>query len=126
MKFDLTNYVAVLAVLPTQDYSASANGTSQDLGPYWGRVLFRIDAGNSSAGTNPNLLFTIKESTDNGNWTNSAVTTVNINAASAQIISYDTRGHGRYVRFDGVISGTNSPSFPVGIVGVTEKLYNPA
>lgn len=127
IRYDLPNYLSVLAVLATQDFSNTANGTSIDLQPYEGKVLFRIDAGNASAGTSPNLLFVVKESTDNGNWTNAnSATLTNINAAGAQVLSYDTRAHGRYVRFDGTISGTNSPSFPVGIVGLAQREYNPA
>ena len=127
MRYDLPNYLSVIAVLATQDFAATANGTPVDLSTYLGKVLFRIDAGNASAGTTPNLTFVVKESTDNGNWTNANNASITaIIASAAQTLAYDTRAHGRYVRFDGTLTGTNSPSFPVGIVGLAQKEYNPA
>jgi len=127
MRYDLPNYLSVLAVLPAADVAATANGSPIDLSTYVGKVMFRIDAGNASAGTNPTLDLKFKESTDNGNWTNAANCNVTqITGATTQVIAYDLRAHGRYVRLDKTIGGTNSPSFPISVVGLAQLEYNPS
>lgn len=126
MRYDLPNYVSTLAVLPVAAIAATANGTPFDLKPYLAKIYLRADIGNSTAGTNPTLDLVIKQSSDNSNWSNANVAFVQANAASAQIIAYDTRAQLRYMRVDRVIGGTNSPSFPVSIVGIGQLSYNPS
>ena len=126
MRYDLPNYVTPLNPLRSASVSATANGASIDLQSYVGsKILFRLDAGNSTAGTTPTLDLAFKESTDNSNWTNSNVAFTQVTASSMQIVSYDTRAHGRYVRLDVTIGGTNSPAFPACVVGIAQKQYNP-
>ena len=126
MTYDLPNYLTAIAALPVAAVAATANGTSIDLQSYVGQsILFRADAANSTAGTNPTLDLVFKESTDNSNWTNANVSFTQITAATTQVLGYDTRAHGRYVRLDKTIGGTNSPSFPVSVVGFAQKQYNP-
>lgn len=124
MQYDLPNYLTALAILPTAAISSDTNGAPFDLAPYVGDIVVRADIGNATAGTSPTLDLVFKESTDNSNWTNANVAFVQANAASAQIATYDTRAHGRYMRLDRDIGGTNSPSFPVSVVGFVQKQYN--
>lgn len=125
MIYDLPNYMTALAVLPVAAVAATANGTPFDLQGYVGqKILLRADAGNSTAGTNPTLDLVAKESTDNSNWTNANVSFTQITAATSQVLGYDTRAHGRYFRLDRTIGGTNSPSFPISVVGIAQKQYN--
>lgn len=125
MKYDIPNYLSVLAVLPAADVSANANGTPFDLSGYEGKVMLRADVGQSSAGTNPTLDLVVKESTNNANWTNANVAFTQATNVAAETIAYDTRAHGRYMRVDATIGGTNSPSFPVSVIGLAQKQYNP-
>lgn len=125
MEYDLPNYLNALAFLPVAAVAATANGTPIDLQLYTGKVLVRVDAANSTAGTSPTLDLVFKESTDNSNWTNANVSFTQITAATTQVVAYDTRGHGRYARLDRTIGGTNSPSFPVSVVGFAPKEYQP-
>lgn len=124
MKYDLPNYQSFLSGLRAADVSASANGTPIDLSPYVGAIAFRVDAGNATAGTNPTLDLVFKESTDNSNWTNANVSFTQITGSTTQVVSYDTRAHGQYVRIDKTIGGTNSPSFPVCVMGIATRQYN--
>jgi hypothetical protein len=126
MRYDLPNYATSLAVLPVAAIAATANGTPFDLNPYVGKVLLRADIGNSTAGTNPTLDLVVKQSTDNSNWSNANVAFTQATAASAQVLAYDTRAQYRYMRVDRVIGGTNTPSFPVSIVGIAQREYNPS
>lgn len=124
MQYDIPNYLTVLAISPVAAISSDTNGTPFDLAPYVGDLLLRADIGNATAGTSPTLDLVVKESTDNSNWTNANVAFTQANAATSQVLSYDLRAHGRYVRVDRDIGGTNSPSFPVSIVGLIQKQYN--
>ena len=126
MNYDTPNYLSFLAVSPVAAIAATANGTPVDLQGYIGNLALRVDAGNATAGTNPTLDLVIKESTDNSNWSNANASFTQITAVTSQVLSYDTRAHGRYMRVDRTIGGTNSPSFPVSIVGIAQKKYNPA
>lgn len=126
MRYDLPNYVTTFSAIPTADIAATANGSPIDLEGYIGKILLRVDAANATAGTNPTLDIAIKESTDNSNWTNSNVAFTQITAKTSQVLAYDTRAHGRYMRLDKTIGGTNSPSFPAGVTGVAQLQYNPA
>lgn len=122
--YDLPNFTSPLAVLPVAAVAATANGTSIDLQGYTGKILMRVDAGNSTAGTNPTLDLVFKQSSDNSNWSNANVSFTQITGATSQVVSYDTRAEYRYVRLDRTIGGTNSPSFPVSVVGIAQKQYN--
>lgn len=127
MEYDLPNYLAPIAILPIAAIAATANGTPFNLQSYVGqKILFRADIGNATAGTSPTLDLVFKQSTDNSNWSNANVTFTQANAATTQVVAYDTRGHYQYVRLDRVIGGTNSPSFPVSVVGFAQRTYNPA
>lgn len=123
---DLPNYLTPLPILPIAAVASTANGTSIDLVAYEGKVFCRLDAGNSTAGTNPTLDLVFKTSSDNSSWSNANVAFTQINAASTQVVGLDTRDVDRYIRLDRVIGGTNSPSFPVSVVGITIKQYNQA
>lgn len=126
MIYDLPNYVSLQAPLRSASVSATANGAPIDLKPFVGKILYRLDAGNASAGTNPTLDLVFKESTDNSNWTNANVAFTQVTATSLQFVAYDTRAHGRYVRLDATIGGTNAPAFPACVMGVAQKAYNAA
>jgi hypothetical protein len=106
--------------------AATANGTPYDMNGYIGNVLFRVDAGNATAGTNPTLDLVFKQSSDNSNWSNANVAFTQITGATSQVVSVDTREVYRYGRIDRVIGGTNSPSFPVSVVGFSQKQYTQA
>lgn len=126
MNYDLPNYLSFLALIPAADVTVDGNGSPFDLAPYIGDVAIRVDIGGNTAGTAPTLALVLKESSDNSNWSNSNTTiTGSVSGnASAQVITYDTRAHLRYVRIDKDISGTNAPSFPVSVVGLAQKEYN--
>ena len=125
MRYDLPNYVAALAVLPVAAIAATANGTPFNITPYIGKILLRVDAGNATAGTNPTLDLVLKESSDNSNWSNANVAFTQITGATSQVLAYDTRAQKAYLRLDRTIGGTNSPSFPVSVVGIAQIQYNP-
>jgi len=126
MIYDLPNYVTPIAALPVAAVAATANGTPYDMNGYVGNVLFRVDAGNATAGTNPTLDLVFKQSSDNSNWSNANVAFTQITGATSQVVSVDTREVYRYGRIDRVIGGTNSPSFPVSVVGFSQKQYTQA
>ncbi len=126
INYDLPNYVVRLALIPTAAVAADANGSPFDLQPYIGKVLLAADVGNATAGTTPTLDLVVKESTDNSNWTNANVAFTQITNGGAQVLAYDVRAHGRYMRIDKDIGGTNSPSFPVSVVGFAMPEYNPS
>lgn len=126
MEYDLPNYITPIAALPVAAVAATANGTPYDMNGYIGKVLFRVDAGNATAGTNPTLDLVFKQSSDNSTWTNANVAFTQITAATTQVVAVDTRSVARYGRLDRVIGGTNSPSFPVSVVGFTQQIYKPA
>jgi hypothetical protein len=126
MIYDLPNYVTPIAALPVAAVAATANGTPYDMNGFIGNVLFRVDAGNATAGTNPTLDLVFKQSSDNSNWSNANVAFTQITGATSQVVSIDTREVARYGRIDRVIGGTSSPSFPVSVVGFSQKQYTQA
>ena len=126
MRYDLPNYLTALAFLPVAPVAATANGTPFDIAGYEGKILARVDAANATAGTNPTLDLVWKQSSDNSNWSNANIAFTQINAATTQVVALDPRALSRYVRLDRVIGGTNSPAFPVSVVGFGQKQYNPA
>jgi hypothetical protein len=126
MIYDLPNYVTSIAALPVAAVAATANGTPYDMNGFIGNVLFRVDAGNATAGTNPTLDLVFKQSSDNSNWSNANVAFTQITGATSQVVSIDTREVARYGRIDRVIGGTSSPSFPVSVVGFSQKQYTQA
>ena len=126
MIYDLPNYITPIAALPVAAISTTANGTPYDMNNYIGKVLFRVDAANATAGTNPTLDLVFRQSSDNSNWSNANVAFTQITAATSQVVSIDTRSVARYGRLDRIIGGTASPSFPVSVVGFSQKQYNPA
>ena len=65
-----------------------------------------------------------KQSSDNSTWTNANIAFTQITNGSTQVVAVDTRAVARYVRLDKVVGGTNSPSFPVAVIGVGIKQYN--
>lgn len=124
--YDLPNAVTALAFIPAADVTGDGNGSPFDLIGYEGKILVRADIGNATAGTSPTLDLVFKSSTDNSNWSNANIAFTQANAASAQILNIDPRAVNRYLRIDKDIGGTNSPSFPVSVVGIATKQYNPA
>ncbi len=124
MKYDLPNYVTVLPLIPAADVVSDGNGAPFDLAPYVGDILLRADVGNATAGTSPTLDIVVKESADNSNWTNANVAFTQITNGGAQVLSYDTRAHLRYMRVDKDIAGANSPSYPTSVLGIAQKQYN--
>jgi len=126
MIYDLPNYVVPIAALPTAAVAATANGTPFDLQGYVGKILFRVDAGNATAGTSPTLDLVFKQSSDNSTWTNANVAFTQITNTANQVVAIDTRSVARYGRLDRVIGGSASPSFPVSVVGFGQKQYQPS
>jgi hypothetical protein len=126
MEYDLPNYLTPLAALPVAAVAATANGSPLNIQGFIGNLLFRVDAGNSTAGTNPTLDLSFKSSTDNVNYSVANVNFTQITAATSQVVAVDTRAVGQYLRLDKTIGGTNSPSFPVSVVGFGQKAYQPA
>jgi len=127
--YDLPNVVTFLAFKPAVAVAANYNGASIDLIGYEGAIPVRADIGNATAGTSPTLDLAFKKSTDNGNWVAANINYTQANATSVQTVTIDPRALGdgyRYIRLDGTIGGANSPSFPVSVVGVGIKQYNPA
>ncbi len=124
MKYDLPNYLTVLALIPAADVSSDGNGSPFDLRGYVGDILLRADVGNATAGTSPTLDLVVKKSSDNSNWSNANVAFTQITNGGAQVLSYDTRAFPRYMRVDKDIGGSNSPSYPVSVVGLAQKAYN--
>lgn len=124
-QYDLPNYLSPIAFLPTAAVSADGNGSPFDISGYEGKILARVDAANSTAGTNPTLDLVFKQSSDNSTWTNANIAFTQITAATSQVVTIDPRAVSRYIRLDKDIGGTNSPSFPVSVVGIALKQYNP-
>lgn len=125
MRYDIPNYLSYIPFIPAADVIADGNGSPFDLANYVGDIAIRADIGGNTAGTNPTLALVIKESADNSNWSNSNVTfTGSTGNAIAQVVTVDTRAVKRYMRVDKDIGGTNSPSFPVSVVGVATRQYD--
>lgn len=124
--YDLPNYVTPLAFLPTAAISSDTNGSPFDLAGYEGKILARADVGNATAGTSPTLDLVFKMSADNSNWVNANIAFTQVNNTATQVVSIDPRAVYRYLRLDRDIGGTNSPSFPVSVVGFATAQYNPA
>lgn len=125
MKYDIPNYLSFLALVPAADIAANATGTTFDLQNYIGDIAIRADIANFTAGSSPLLNLIVQESTNNANWTVASPTfTANSNSANVQLLSYDTRAHGRYLRIITNVSGANA-SCPLSIVGVAQSQYNP-
>ncbi len=127
-RYDLPNYLTAIPFKPAVAVAANYNGASFDLIDYEGKILVRADIGNATAGTNPTLDLAFKKSTDNSNFVTANVNYTQATAPSVQVASIDPRALGdgyRYLRIDGFIGGSNSPSFPVSIVGLGTKQYNP-
>lgn len=125
IQYDLPNYVTAIALLPTAAVSSTANGTPFDISGYEGKIFARVDAGNATAGTSPTLDLVFKTSSDNSNWSNANIAFTQITATASQVVSIDPRAVSRYLRLDKTVGGTNSPSFPISVVGVALKQYNP-
>ncbi len=128
-RYDLPNYVTTLAFKPSVAVAANFNGATIDIIGIEGKILVRADIGNATAGTSPTLDLYFKKSTDNGNWVTANVNYTQANATSVQNAVIDPRALGdgyRYIRVDGAIGGSNSPSFPLSIVGVGVLQYDPA
>jgi len=126
LQYDLPNYLTALAFLPTAAISSTANGTPFDLSGYEGKILARADIANATAGTNPTVDLVFKQSTDNSNWTNANIAFTQATNTTNQVVAIDTRAVNRYLRLDRTIGGTNSPSFPISVVGFATKQYNQA
>jgi hypothetical protein len=126
MRYDIPNYLSFIPFIPAADVAADGNGSPFDLVNYVGDIAIRADIGTNTVGTNPVLALVIKESSDNSNWTNSNITLTGSVAgnALAQVVTVDTRAVKRYMRIDKDISGTNSPSFPVSVIGVATRQYD--
>lgn len=124
--YDLPNYVTPLAFIPAADVSSDGNGSPFDLIGYEGKIPVRADVGNATAGTNPTLDLVFKQSSDNSNWANANIAFTQITNGGNQVVSIDPRVVSRYLRVDKDIGGTNSPSFPVSVVGFAVKQYNQA
>lgn len=127
--YDLPNFTSFIAFKPAVAVAANYNGASFDLIGYEGKIAVRADIGNATAGTNPTLDLSFKKSTDNSNWVAANINYTQATATSVQTAVVDPRALGegyRYVRLDGYVGGTNSPSFPVSVVGVAVLQYDPA
>lgn len=124
--YDLPNYVTALAFIPAADVTADGNGAPFDLIGYEGKIPVRADVGNATAGTNPTLDLVFKQSSDNSNWANANIAFTQITNGGNQVVSIDPRVVSRYLRVDKDIGGTNSPSYPVSVVGFGTKQYNQA
>ncbi len=128
-RYDLPNFVTALAFKPAVAVAANFNGATIDIIGIEGKILARADIGNATAGTNPTLDLAFKKSTDNSNWVTANVNYTQATATSVQVASIDPRALGdgyRYIRVDGTVGGTNSPSFPLSIVGIAQPQYDPA
>jgi hypothetical protein len=121
---DLPNYLSTITFATSAAVAANANGSPIDLVGYEGVILARVDCGNATAGTSPTLDLVFKQSSDNSTWTNANIAFTQITNGSTQVVAVDTRAVSRYVRLDKVVGGTNSPSFPVAVIGVGIKQYN--
>lgn len=128
-RYDLPNYLTAIPFKPSVAVAANFNGASFSIAGYEGTILARADIGNATAGTNPTLDLSFKKSTDNTNFVAANINYTQATATSVQTASIDPRALGDgyiYLRVDGYIGGTNSPSFPVSIVGFAQNQYNPA
>lgn len=125
-RYDLPNYLTALAFLPTAAISSDSNGSPFDLVGYEGKIIARADIGNATAGTNPTLDLVFKMSTDNSNWVNANIAFTQATNTASQVVGIDPRAVYRYLRLDRDIGGTNSPSFPVSVVGFATAQNNPA
>jgi hypothetical protein len=127
--YDLPNYLTPIPFIPAADVTTDGNGASFDLIPYEGKILVRADVGNATAGTTPTLDLVFKKSTDNTTFVNANIAFAQISNGGNEVVSIDPRALGenyRYLRVDKDITGANSPSYPVSVVGFGQRQYNKA
>lgn len=126
MNANLTRSLTYGAVYPAK--SVATNNTASpgfDTKGYIGQLAVNVDIGVKTAGDNDGTITVIIQ----GSATNSAAAATNISSstftvatsnnatANSQII-YDTRAEYRYLFARMVITGTNSPAYPVSVTTV--------
>ncbi len=130
-RYDFPNYINTpgIAFKPSVAVAANFNGASFDIIGIEGKIFARADIGNATAGTSPTLDLSFTKSTDNSNFVAANIAYTQANANTIQVAAIDPRALGdgyRYIRVEGRIGGTNSPSFPLSVVGIAVSQYDPA
>jgi len=118
---DPKNELTISVMEPSTSKTANFNSTVIDTQQYIGSMAVVLNAGAKTAGdagdTTLNVRLMHSAESNGANATNcninfTQVTTTN----SLQTVAYNPREFsGRYLKAVGVIAGTNSPAFPVGI-----------
>lgn len=124
---DPKNELTFVQALAAQAKTASFNVTGIDLSQYVGQIAVVIDVGTVS-GTTPTLSVDL-QSGDANDGSNAVaftpdVVSSSITASGMQVLSFDKRAAGRYLKIVSTIGGT-TPSFTFGVTVVARKRSQP-
>ncbi len=125
---DPKNELTFTSVVSAQSKNANFTVTGIDLSQYLGQVALIINVGTTS-GTNPTLDVALSsgDANDGSNAVafSPAVAAVQFTAAGQQILTFDKRSAGRYLKIAGTIGGTNTPTATVSMTLVAGKRVQP-
>ncbi len=99
----------------------SLTATALDTLLYEGKWSCILACGAQTAGTNPTLTVKLQDcSTSDGSYADitGATFTAVSTTASTQIIGLDKKSHARYIKAVATFGGTNTPTFPFGMVAI--------
>ena len=121
-------HTSLIAASNQSDNTASAG---VDISTYIGRLAVDVQIGAKSAGTTPSITVQLAASADTNvsNATNisGAITTAPSNAgvAGLQTLGVDTRAVGKYLFALPIVTGTNTPAFPLSATIIGQKQVQP-
>src|SRR5690242_1748322 len=125
---DPKNELTFTAALAAQAKTASWNVTGLDLKDYEGQIALIVNVGTVS-GTNPTLDVALQSgsASDGSNAAafSPAVAATQFTASGEQILTFDKRAAGRYLKIVSTIGGTNTPTFTLGMTLVGRKKVQP-
>lgn len=132
MTHDPKNEYTYTSVLdPKSQATNNTAGTAFDTAGYIGNLAMRVKFGIKTAGDNDGTVKVIVQHSDDNTAANATnlsgaanVSTTN-NTAAAGTISIDPRVTKRYIFPRIVLTGTNSPAYPVGVDIVGRKQVQP-
>ena len=132
MNVDLKNSLTFAAVLPTA--AVATNNTASpgvDTLNYIGQIAVVVNIGVKTVGDNDGTVAVVIQ----GSATNSAAAATNIsgtnavtttnNTAAVGVVAFDKRAEYRYLFARVVLTGTNSPSYPVSVTLVGQSQVQP-
>lgn len=125
---DAKNELTITSLFTPAAFAANANSNVLDTRQYEGNITLALNVGTATAGTSPTIDMRVMYSAEsNGaNAVNQNIAFTQVTAAGIQTINVDKRAlGGRYIKLVGTIGGTNSPSYPIGVVAIGKNKSEP-